>query len=120
MEFAITFKGDISPKRTVALARQAELAGFTYAWFFDSHVLWRECYVTMAMCMEHTETLRFGPGQIFAREGETGGLLGIETADRHAELPEALPQPWSRPHPARRTRRRPGSSRRCRGAARRS
>ena len=32
MEFAITFKGDISPKRTVALCRQAELAGFRYAW----------------------------------------------------------------------------------------
>ena len=29
--------------------------------FFDSHVLWRECYVTMAMCMEHTERLIFGP-----------------------------------------------------------
>lgn len=61
MEFAVTFKGDINPKRTVALTRQAELAGFTYAWFFDSHVLWRECYVTMAMCMEHTESIRFGP-----------------------------------------------------------
>ncbi len=61
MEFAITFKGDISPKRTVALCEQAEVAGFTYAWFFDSHILWRECYVTMAMCMEHTEKLRFGP-----------------------------------------------------------
>jgi probable F420-dependent oxidoreductase len=61
MEFAITFKGDIDPKRTVALCRQAEQAGFTYAWFFDSHVLWRECYVTMAMCMEHTDRMRFGP-----------------------------------------------------------
>src|SRR4051812_37007499 len=61
MEFAITFKGDISPKRTVALCRQAEVAGFSYGWFFDSHVLWRECYVTMAMCMEHTDTMRFGP-----------------------------------------------------------
>jgi probable F420-dependent oxidoreductase len=61
MEFAITFKGDIDPKRTVALCKQAEVAGFDYAWFFDSHVLWRECYVTMAMCMEHTERLRFGP-----------------------------------------------------------
>ncbi len=61
MEFAITFKGDIDPKRTVALCQQAEVAGFRYAWFFDSHVLWRECYVTMAMCMEHTDTLRFGP-----------------------------------------------------------
>ena len=61
MEFAITFKGDIDPRRTVALCKQAEQAGFTYAWFFDSHVLWRECYVTMAMCMEHTTNLRFGP-----------------------------------------------------------
>jgi probable F420-dependent oxidoreductase len=61
MEFAITFKGDISPKRTVALCRQAEAAGFSYAWFFDSHVLWRDCYTTIAMCMEHTESMRFGP-----------------------------------------------------------
>lgn len=61
MEFAITFKGDIDPKRTVALARQAEQAGFTYAWFFDSHVLWRDCYATIAMCMEHTDHMRFGP-----------------------------------------------------------
>ena len=61
MEFAITFKGDISPKRTVALCRQAEIAGFKYAWFYDSHILWREPYVTMAMCMEHTENMRFGP-----------------------------------------------------------
>lgn len=61
MEFAITFKGDIDPKRTVALCKMAEQAGFKYAWFFDSHVLWRECYVTMAMCMEHTDHLRFGP-----------------------------------------------------------
>ncbi|MBZ0289662.1 MAG: TIGR03842 family LLM class F420-dependent oxidoreductase [Anaerolineae bacterium] len=61
MEFGITFKGDISPKRTVALCKQAEIAGFSYAWFYDSHILWREPYVTMAMCMEHTDTMRFGP-----------------------------------------------------------
>ena len=61
MDFGITFKGDISAQRTVALCQQAEAAGFHYAWFFDSHVLWRECYVTMAMCMEHTEHLVFGP-----------------------------------------------------------
>lgn len=61
MEFGITFKGDIDPRRTVDLCKQAEAAGFSYAWFFDSHVLWRDCYVTMAMCMEHTERMRFGP-----------------------------------------------------------
>ncbi len=61
MEFAICLKGDIGPKRTKALCRQAELAGFTTCWFYDSHVLWRDPYPAMAMCMEHTETLRFGP-----------------------------------------------------------
>ena len=61
MDFAITFKGDIDPKRTVALTKQAEQAGFTHAWLFDSHVLWRECYVTMAMLMEHTSSMIFGP-----------------------------------------------------------
>lgn len=61
MDFGITFKGDISPKRTVALCKQAEVAGFTYGWFFDSHVLWRDCYPSMAMCMEHTENMIFGP-----------------------------------------------------------
>jgi probable F420-dependent oxidoreductase len=61
MEFGITFKGDITPERTVALAQQAEAAGFDYAWFFDSHVLWRDCYTTIAMCMANTSKLIYGP-----------------------------------------------------------
>ena len=61
MDFAITFKGDISPQRTVALAKQAEVGGFKYAWFFDSHVLWRDCYATIALCMANTENMIYGP-----------------------------------------------------------
>ncbi len=61
MEFAITFKGDMEPKRVVSLCKQAEVAGFSYSWFFDSHVLWQECYTTIAMCMNETEHMRFGP-----------------------------------------------------------
>ncbi len=61
MEFAITFKGDIGLERTLALVKQAEVAGFDYAWFFDSHVLWRECYTTMALAMQQTKRIRFGP-----------------------------------------------------------
>ncbi|MBX3066174.1 MAG: TIGR03842 family LLM class F420-dependent oxidoreductase [Anaerolineae bacterium] len=61
MEFAITFKGDINPKRTLALIQQAEVAGFSYTWFFDSHVLWQECYTMMALAMHETEKMRFGP-----------------------------------------------------------
>ena len=61
MEFGICFKGDMEPDRMKAVVRQAENAGFTYCWFYDSHILWRESYVSMAMCMEHTTKMRFGP-----------------------------------------------------------
>lgn len=61
MDFGITFKGFVSPERARELVKQAEAAGFGYCWFYDSHILWRDCYVAMAMCMEHTERMRFGP-----------------------------------------------------------
>ena len=61
MEFGICFKGFVEPERARALVRQAENAGFTYCWFYDSHILWRESYPAMAMCMEHTTKMRFGP-----------------------------------------------------------
>ena len=61
MEFGITFKGFVSPNRARNLVLQAEEAGFTYCWFYDSHILWRESFVAMAMCMEHTSKMRFGP-----------------------------------------------------------
>ncbi|MEM6636220.1 MAG: TIGR03842 family LLM class F420-dependent oxidoreductase [Pseudomonadota bacterium] len=61
MEFAICFKGNVEPSRARYLVRQAEEGGFTYCWFYDSHILWRESYVAMAMCMEHTTKMRFGP-----------------------------------------------------------
>ena len=61
MDFAICFKGFVTPHRARQLVRQAEAVGFTYCWFYDSHILWRECYPAIAMCMEHTTTMRFGP-----------------------------------------------------------
>jgi len=61
VEFAICFKGFVAPDRARYLVRQAEAGGFTYCWFYDSHILWRESFVAMAMCMEHTKTMRFGP-----------------------------------------------------------
>lgn len=61
MEFGITFKGDIAPERTLNLIRQAEAAGFDYVWFFDSHVLWYDCYAFMGAASQFTSKVRFGP-----------------------------------------------------------
>ena len=61
MQFGICFKGEVHPDRARYLVRQAEAAGFEYCWFFDSHILWRDSYIAMAMCIEHTTKMRFGP-----------------------------------------------------------
>jgi probable F420-dependent oxidoreductase len=61
MDFGITFKGVVRPERARALVRQAENAGFTYCWFYDSHILWRESFPAIAMLIEHTTRMRFGP-----------------------------------------------------------
>lgn len=61
MQFGICFKGVVAPDRARALVRLAESHGFDYCWFYDSHILWRESFVAMAMCMEHTTRMRFAP-----------------------------------------------------------
>lgn len=61
MDFGITFKSDIPPQRTVKIARQAEAAGFSYIWAFDSHVLWQEVYTLLTLCALNTKTMKLGP-----------------------------------------------------------
>jgi probable F420-dependent oxidoreductase len=61
MDFGICFKGVVSADRARYLVRMAEVAGFSHCWFYDSHILWRECYPAIAMCMEHTKRMKFGP-----------------------------------------------------------
>lgn len=60
MQFGFTLKPDHTIERTLALTRQAEAAGFTYGWLFDSHVLWREAYVLLTLMAQATTTLRLG------------------------------------------------------------
>jgi probable F420-dependent oxidoreductase len=60
MDFGFTIKPDHSIERTVALARQAEAAGFAYGWLFDSHVLWRDPYPLLAVMAQATRTMRLG------------------------------------------------------------
>ncbi|HEX2279924.1 MAG TPA: TIGR03842 family LLM class F420-dependent oxidoreductase [Candidatus Tectomicrobia bacterium] len=60
LEFAITFKADMPPTRIVNLTRQAEAAGFTYGWSFDSHVLWQDPYPLLTLMAVNTERMRLG------------------------------------------------------------
>ncbi|MFN0108561.1 MAG: TIGR03842 family LLM class F420-dependent oxidoreductase [Blastocatellia bacterium] len=61
MEFAITFKPDMTPQRIVSLTKQAEAAGFDYGWMFDSHVLWQDPFPLMTLMAANTERMRIGP-----------------------------------------------------------
>jgi probable F420-dependent oxidoreductase len=60
MDFAITLKLDMPPPRTIALTRQAEAAGFSYGWVFDSHVLWQDPYPLLTLMAAGTERMRLG------------------------------------------------------------
>ncbi len=60
MDFGITLKPDMHPERAVALAQQAEAAGFSYGWLFDSHVLWLEPYPLLTMMALNTTRMRLG------------------------------------------------------------
>lgn len=60
LEFAITFKADMPPTRIVNLTRQAEAAGFTYGWSFDSHILWQDPYPLLTLMAVNTERMHLG------------------------------------------------------------
>ena len=60
MQFGFTLKPEHSVDRTLALATQAEAAGFTHCWLFDSHVLWPDPYPLLTLIAQATSKLRLG------------------------------------------------------------
>jgi probable F420-dependent oxidoreductase len=60
MDFGFTLKPEHSVERTIALTRQAEAAGFSYGWLFDSHVLWKDVYPLLTLMAINTRTMRLG------------------------------------------------------------
>jgi probable F420-dependent oxidoreductase len=61
MEFGVVLQCNPPAWRTVELARQAELAGFSYVWTFDSHLLWQEPYVIYSQILSATHRITVGP-----------------------------------------------------------
>ena len=60
MDFGFTLKPDHPVERTINLTRQAEAAGFSHGWIFDSHVLWKEVYPLLTLMAVNSERLRLG------------------------------------------------------------
>jgi probable F420-dependent oxidoreductase len=60
MDFGFTLKTDEPIERTIALTRQAEAAGFSHGWLFDSHVLWKEAYPLLTIMALNSQRLRLG------------------------------------------------------------
>jgi probable F420-dependent oxidoreductase len=61
MDFGVVLQCNPPAWRTVDLARQAELAGFSYVWTFDSHLLWQEPYVIYSQILSATHRVIVGP-----------------------------------------------------------
>jgi probable F420-dependent oxidoreductase len=61
VDFGVVLQTNPPAWRTVELARQAELAGFRYAWTFDSHLLWQEPYVIYSQILSATHRIIVGP-----------------------------------------------------------
>jgi probable F420-dependent oxidoreductase len=59
-EFGITLQCDLDGPATVALARDAERAGFDAFWLFDSPLLWRDPYPLLTLVAAATDRLRLG------------------------------------------------------------
>src|SRR3954465_1991349 len=61
MDFGVTLQTDPPAWRVVELTQRAERLGFTYAWTFDSHILWQEPYVIYSQMLSATERIMVGP-----------------------------------------------------------
>jgi probable F420-dependent oxidoreductase len=61
MEFGVVFQLDPPASDVIALARQAEAAGFSHVWTFDSHLLWQEPFVIYGQILAATSSVMVGP-----------------------------------------------------------
>ena len=61
MDFGVVFQCDPPGHELVSLAQQAEQAGFSHVWTFDSHVLWQEPFVLYSQILATTSSVTVGP-----------------------------------------------------------
>src|SRR6476619_3593453 len=60
MELGVVLQSNPPAWRVVELARQAEIAGFSHVWTFDSHLLWQEPFVIYSQILSATHRVSVG------------------------------------------------------------
>lgn len=60
LDFGVSFMADPPASTVVARTVLAERQGFSYAWLWDSHVLWQDPYPIFALCAQATSTIHLG------------------------------------------------------------
>ena len=58
MDIGVVLQTNPPASKVVELARQAELAGCTHVWTFDSHLLWEEPFVIYSQILAATHSSR--------------------------------------------------------------
>jgi probable F420-dependent oxidoreductase len=61
MKFGVVLQTNPPASRVVETMKQAEAAGFSYGWTWDSHVLWQEPFVIYSQVLAATSTMTVGP-----------------------------------------------------------
>jgi probable F420-dependent oxidoreductase len=61
MDIGVVLQCNPPAAQLVSLARQAERAGFSHVWTFDSHLLWQEPFVIYSQILAQTERVMVGP-----------------------------------------------------------
>ncbi|SNY71967.1 TIGR03842 family LLM class F420-dependent oxidoreductase [Paractinoplanes atraurantiacus] len=61
MDIGVVLQNNPPAMQVVELAKQAEAAGFSHVWTFDSHVLWQEPFVVYSKILDETERVIVGP-----------------------------------------------------------
>jgi probable F420-dependent oxidoreductase len=61
MDFGVVLQTNPPASRVVELATRAEELGFSYAWTFDSHILWEEPFVIYSQILASTRSIIVGP-----------------------------------------------------------
>ena len=61
MDFGVVLQTNPPSSRVVELAKTAEDLRFSYAWTFDSHVLWQEPFVIFSRILAATSRMTVGP-----------------------------------------------------------